>query len=171
MLLAIIIPILKRKKYGLTAVGVTLIMFGLSYYLMVFNITDKNMVTYALMNGIWHTVVSFAFSVGISMFSGVYAAVWRLRRDIIKQRKKSTGAVLGAGGALGGILAAGCPTCGAPLLALFGAPLALMSLPFAGLEIKALGLVLIGLSIYSLTEDVHKQLSGPSKISAPISKN
>ena len=171
MLLNIIVPILKRKRYLLTAGAAALIVFGLSYYLTVFNITGKSIFAYALMNGELYTTVSLILTLLISIFTGICAAIWLLRRDVIKQRKKSSGALMGAGGALGGILAAGCPTCGAPLLAFFGAPLALMSLPFKGLELKALSLILLFLSIYWLAENVYRQLSCACKIIIPTSKN
>lgn len=171
MLLTIIVKILKRRRYLAIAGATTLIMLGLSYYLMVFNITGKSITAYAVMNGVWYTTVSLALSVFISIFSGIYTAVWLLRRSIVKQKNKSAGAIMGTGGALGGILAAGCPTCGAPLLALLGAPLALMSLPFKGLELKAISLILLFLSIYWLTENIYRQLSCACKIIASTSKS
>ncbi|MFA4831179.1 MAG: hypothetical protein WC862_02625 [Patescibacteria group bacterium] len=171
MLLIIIAPILKRKRYLLTAAGAALAMFALAYYLMLFNITDKSMAAYAYMNGAWHTIGSVALTALISIMFGLYSGVWLFRRDIMKARKKAGHIALSASGALGGLLAAGCPTCGAPLLALFGAPLALMSLPFKGLEIKVLSVILIFLSIYSLAESVYKQLARACKINAPILKN
>ena len=63
-----------------------------------------------------------------------------------------------ASGAAVGLFASGCPTCGAPLFALFGAPLALFSLPFRGLELKVLSIALLVLSIYLLVENIQKQL-------------
>lgn len=148
--------ILKRKRYLFTAGTVALVMFALSYYLMVFNITSKSIINYAYMNGAWYTVGSITLSAFISLMLGLYLAMWLFKRDVMA--KNNGRAMLGAGGALGGLLAAGCPTCGAPLLALIGAPLALMALPFKGLEIKALSLILIFLSIYYLAESVYNKL-------------
>ena len=146
-------------------------MFGLSYYLMVFNITDKNIVAYAYMNGTWYTIGSLILTALISIMLGLYLAVWRFRRELAAARNTAGHAALSASGALGGLLAAGCPTCGAPLLALLGAPLALLALPFRGLELKALSLILIFLSVYSLAENLYKQLSCACEISAPAPKN
>ncbi len=163
MLLTIFFPILKHRKYLLIIISVTLIIFGLSYYLMMFSITNKSIIAYAQMNGEWYTAISFILSALISLFSGVYVVMWFLRRSFIRQRKEMAGTVLGTGGILGGVLVAGCPTCGAPLLALFGAPLALMSLPFRGLEVKVISLVLVFLSVYWLAENLYQQLSGTCK--------
>lgn len=140
-------------------------MFALSYYLMLFNITDKSIVAYAYMNGTWYTAASVAFTGIISIFFGVYVAMWLFRKDILKQRKRSAPSIMGAGGALSGIMVAGCPTCGAPALALFGAPLALMALPFKGLEIKIASIALLFLSIYWLTENVYRQVFGACELS------
>jgi len=167
MPLTIIILILKRPRYFLTAIVSAVIMLALSYYLMVFNITGKSMAAYAMMNGAWYTIASVALTILISILFGIYAASWLLRRDLIKQARATAGALLGTGGALGGIIAAGCPTCGAPLLALFGAPLALLGLPFKGIEIKVISLALLFLSIYWLAENVHQQISGTCELPKP----
>lgn len=157
--------ILKRKRYLFTAGIVALVMFALSYYLMVFNITSKSIINYTYMNGAWYTVGSVTLSALISLMLGLYLALWLFKRDVMAKNKAGH-ALLGASGALGSLLATGCPTCGAPLLALIGAPLALMTLPFKGLEIKMLSIVLIFLSIYSLAENILKKLSCALKINS-----
>lgn len=167
MLLTIIILILKRLRYFLTALALAAIMFALSSYLMVFNITDKSIAAYAIMNGTWYTITSVALTLFISMLFGIYAALWLARRDLIKHGQATAGALLGASGALGGIIAAGCPACGVPLLALLGAPLALYALPFKGIEIKVISLILLFLSIYWLAENVHQQISGTCESPKP----
>lgn len=160
---------MKHKRYLLAGVAAAVAMFGLSYYLMVFNINGKSIIAYAYMNGARYTIISIMLTALISILFGMYVSVWLLRRDIKVLRKISARAIMWQSGAVGGILAAGCPTCGAPLLALFGAPLALMFLPFKGLELKMVSLILLFLSIYWLAENVHQQLSRACKINTPTS--
>ncbi|MBI5230512.1 MAG: hypothetical protein HY981_04420 [Candidatus Magasanikbacteria bacterium] len=171
MFFAILFSSLKRKRYFLTALAAGFVMFGISYYLMIFNITGKSIYAYALMNGAWFTILSVVLTLLVSIFFGLYATVWLLRRDIIKQGKAATGTALGASGAFGGIVASGCPTCGAPLLALIGAPFALMSLPFKGLELKVISLIFLFASIYWLIENIYRQLYGACKITPQYNFN
>lgn len=53
----------------------------------------------------------------------------------------------GGAGALVGIIASSCPVCGSTILAGIGIIGSLSSLPFRGLEIKAISLILIALSV------------------------
>ncbi|MEK7139122.1 MAG: hypothetical protein AAB817_00290 [Patescibacteria group bacterium] len=166
MFFTIIGSMLKSIKYVVAAAAVTAAMFGVSYYLMVFNTTSKSMVTYALMNGLWYTIISLILTGGIALLVGINVALWLFRRDIIDRRTGSAGTFMGSGGAISGLLAAGCPTCGAPLLALFGAPLALMSLTWQGLELKVASLLLLFLSTYWLAENIYQQISGSCRLPA-----
>ncbi|MBI5135157.1 hypothetical protein HZA86_02900 [Candidatus Uhrbacteria bacterium] len=164
ILTKIIIILFKRKRYLLTAGSLAIGMVALSYYLMVFNITGKSIVAYSIMNGAAYTIGSLLLTMIIAIFFGIHGAVWLFWRDIRRKREKSKGSLVGIGGALGGIVASGCPTCGAPLLALMGAPLALLSLPFRGIEIKVVSIALLISSTYWLLENVYRQISGSCQV-------
>lgn len=128
---------LRQKKY--IAILSAIIAFALSYYLTVLPVTGLSLEIYADMNGLWFTVLTLGMSAIISVLFGVWVAV------------VSSAARPGVSGFLGtlvGAAATGCPTCGAPMLALFGAPLGLFGLPFWGLELKAASIILMSVSIF-----------------------
>lgn len=159
MIIEVTTSIIKRKKYWIPGAVLTIVVFGLSYYLMVKNIAFKSITIYAEMSGFWYTAFSLAMSLTVAVLSGIYLALFLFRRHIIKEKKNAGHASTGAGGVTTALLASGCPTCGAPVFALFGFPLALTSLPFQGLEIKLLSILLLSLAIYLLAENIQKNLT------------
>lgn len=56
--------------------------------------------------------------------------------------------------AVTGAVASGCPVCTAPLLGIFGFGGALALLPFQGLELKALAIVALGVSLHYTSKNV-----------------
>lgn len=158
MIASIIISILKRRKYGLVALVATILMAGLSYYLTIVNVAFHSFFVLLQMDGVVFTTASMVLSLLISILFGIYLALFIFRRDLIKDNKNAKAIASGLGGTVAGVLGAACPTCGAPLLALFGAPLALMALPFQGLEIKVLSIFLLLLSIHLLAQSIEKKL-------------
>ena len=159
MLKEITIPVLKRKKYALIALISALVMASISYYLTIVNVAFHSFSILLQMDGPLFTTVSFGLSLAISILFGIYIALFVFRHNLIKDSKAVKPALSGIGGTVAGVLGAACPTCGAPLLALFGAPLALMSLPFQGLEIKVLSILLLLLSIYLLVESIERKIN------------
>lgn len=159
MLKQIIPPILKRKKYALIALGAGIIMASISYYLTIINVAFHSFSILVEMDGWTFTAVSLGLSLIISALFGIYIALFIFRRDLIKDSKHIKPILSGIGGTITGVIAAACPTCGAPMLAFFGAPLALMALPFQGLEIKVLSILLLSLSVYLLTESIEKKIN------------
>jgi len=159
MIKQIVFPVLKRKKYALIALIAAIIMASVSYYLTMVNVAFHSLAILVQMDGPLFTTVSLGLSLIISLLFGVYIALFVFRRNLIKDSKNIKPAISGVGGAVVGVFAAACPTCGAPLFAFFGAPLALMALPFQGLEIKVLGVLLLLLSVYLLTDSIEKKLT------------
>lgn len=158
MIKQIILPILKRKKYGLIALGAGIIMAALSYYLTIVNVAFHSFSILVQMDGPSFVAVSLGLSLIISALFGIYLGLFIFRHGLIKNSKNAKPIISGIGGTVAGVIAAACPSCGAPILAFFGAPLALMALPFQGLEIKALSILLLLLSVYLLAESIEKKL-------------
>lgn len=154
----ITISVLKRKKYAVIALTAAVIMAAISYYLTIVNVAFHSFSILVQMDGPLFTTASVALSLTISILFGIYIALFVFRRDLMKDDKNSKAVISGIGGTITGVVAAACPTCGAPMLAIFGAPLALMSLPFQGLEIKVLSILLLILSVYLLTESIEKKI-------------
>ena len=158
MVLEITIPVLKRKKYAFIAVIAGALMAALFYYLTVINVAYKSISIFSEMNGLEFTIFSLLLSLVIAILFGIYLGLLIFRQDIIKDKKNPKHFLSGTGGTAAGIIGAGCPSCGAPLFAFFGAPMALLALPFRGLEIKILSILLILLSIYLLAQSIEKKL-------------
>lgn len=159
MIKEITTSILKRKKYALTALGAGILMASVSYYLTIVNVAFHSLRILVQMDGLQFTAISLGLSLIISALFGTYLALFVFRRDLIKDKKNVRPIISGIGGTAAGVIAAACPSCGAPLLAFFGAPLALMALPFQGLEIKVLGILLLLLSVYLLAESIEKKIN------------
>jgi len=158
MIKQIVFPVLKRKKYGLIALAAAILMASVSYYLTIVNVAFHSFFVLVQMDGWTFTAISLGLSLIISILFGVYLALFIFRHDLIKDGKNSKPIISGIGGTITGVIAAACPSCGAPILAFFGAPLALMALPFQGLEIKVLSVLLLMLSVYLLAESIEKKL-------------
>lgn len=140
-----ILEILRGKLW--LAAGSALLAFALSYYLTVFSVTGGGISIYADMNGVLYTVLTLGLSAIISVLFGVWVAL------------VSSTARPGLSGFLGtliGAAAMGCPTCGAPLLALAGFPLSLFYLPFWGLELKAASIIIMSVSIFFMLKPLKE---------------
>ncbi|HLD28415.1 MAG TPA: hypothetical protein VJB67_02285 [Patescibacteria group bacterium] len=155
--------ILKNKKYLTIAVASVAAMSAVSYYLTVMNVYQRSIFVYADMNGYWFTIFSLLFGAVIAILAGFYLSLLVFRRDVIRTKAPGNKAV-SLGGAVAGIVASGCPSCGVPLLGLIGFPLALYALPFKGLEVKALSIILLGMGIYLIDKNIKKNLIAQCKI-------
>ncbi len=82
------------------------------------------------------------------------------------QRIKQQGSItLSIGGAsVIGIAAVGCSTCGISLFALFGISGAVSSLPFHGLELHLVAILLLFASLVYLLKKLHKEVYCKSKM-------
>lgn len=167
MIADIVIPVLKRKKYAIITIVATVLLSALSYYLTIANVAFKSFFVLVEMDGIFFTMASLLLSFCISLFFGVYLALIVFRHDILKSEKSMKHAVAGVGGTVANVIVSGCATCGAPFLAIFGAPLGLMALPLQGMEIKIVSFFLLLLSLYLLTKHIEKKL----KCEVPVQSN
>lgn len=162
-MLKILLIILQRKKYLFITIVTTLIISSLIYYFTVINVFNKSLLIYAVMNGLFYTVLSLISGLLIAILFGFYLALLIFRREISKTREikgKATGLL----GLTTGFVAAGCPTCGVPVLALAGFPLGLLSLPFKGLEIRLVSISFLLLSIFLISKNIKHNLICQSSI-------
>ena len=111
--------------------------------------TDYSIGNFSIMNGLGYTLIVFSMNAVTSILIGLYAAIVSYRLNASKKSGKSTAGIFGI---ITGILGAGCPTCGSFIFGLFGAPLALYGLPFKGLEIKALSIILLSISVFLMSK-------------------
>lgn len=143
---------LLQKPYVYWVLGIFVVYLGLNVYISEFYITIKYLAVYAnqihwikLGLGMLFTVVIAALVAVNSVYSYI-----RYRE---KQKIKKSGA-LACVGTIGGLATGVCSSCVTsvfPLvLGLFGVTFSWASLPFEGLEIQALTITILGVSLYWL---------------------
>jgi len=153
--IGVIQMILSQKKYILTFLMTTFISFGVFYWLTVTNVANQSLDIYALMSGFNFTFWAIFFTAIISLLLGIFIALVVYRFKLIQNGSKKLG-FFGTLGFFFGVFSAGCPSCGSVILALFGAPLALMLLPYKGLELKVASILILIWSNYSMSRKLIK---------------
>ena len=126
---------------------------AVDFYLM-YGETPLYFWPYALLTFL--SAVLFGVSAAVSLYA------WE--KSDLRRRLSSGG--LGALGAFSGALASACPTCGAFLLSFFGAAGGLSFLPFKGLEVKFLSVLLLLFSLW-LTLKYFKKAEACGDCAAP----
>ena len=150
----IIKNILVRRNYFLIFVFSSIFIFAIFYILTLATTTDQSLSIFIMMNGFWFMVSTFLLLGVIAILFGIYISLFVFK---IKLRCKGKGiivSIFGGGGLIAGLFGAGCPMCGGFLFALIGMPLALFSLPFKGLELRILAILLLSLSVYFMSRSL-----------------
>lgn len=150
--------VFSNKKYLLISIVSGIALFSILYYFIVAKIADNSLRIAIMMSGAGYITWSVTLIFLTSLFFGIYLSllVFKVSSSIAIGGKSVVGAI-GAGIAGFGV---GCPTCGAVLFTLIGAPLALMYLPFKGVELQVLGVAFLLVSIYF----VSNSISGVCKV-------
>ncbi|HIH21544.1 MAG: hypothetical protein J4478_02055 [Candidatus Diapherotrites archaeon] len=149
--------VLGRKNYALIAIITSVVSAILLYYLMVFNVAFKSLSIFIEMNGLAFTYISIVSIAAIAILFGINTSLLAFKL----KRMKKAGSKRGIAGIFGGVVgafASGCPTCGSVVFAvLIGNPLTLFYLPFWGLELKALSIILLAISIFMLASRIDEK--------------
>ena len=93
--------------------------------------------------------------------------VWRIKT--IRSSGKMNFVV--GGSSLLGIVGSGCASCGLPILAFLGLSGAIFYLPFQGLELSVLAIILLSVSLYSLIKRGTKQAVCAVDVIPPLGYN
>ena len=112
----------------------------------------------ALLTGMWTAMstTSLVLLIIVAILTGVNLTLVVERiREIRASGKMSL--VVG-GSSLLGIVGSGCASCGLPILALLGLSGAAFYLPFQGLELSVIAIVLLAVSLYTLIRQRAKQV-------------
>lgn len=156
-MIRLLLTILKKRKYFWSALSAFLVLTAVSYYLTVVNVYQNSLIIYAELNGGLFTIISLSFSLLTTFFFGLYLALLLFKIDISKNRLVVNQAT-GWGATAINLVASGCPSCGTPILGLIGFPMALFSLPWHGIELKILSLILLLISIFFLLKNIKNSL-------------
>lgn len=144
--------VLDSWKYKLIGIISGLVIFSFLYYFLVAKVADNDIWISVMMSGAGFVTFSIVTSLIIAAFSGILISmiVYKFNQSRRIEGKGIFG-VIGSGIAAFGV---GCPTCGAFLFGLIGLPLALMYLPFRGLELQVLGILILMASIYLTSKSI-----------------
>jgi hypothetical protein len=114
---------------------------------------------FELFLGFQNTTVlhSFVSLIIISILFGILFSLIIYKTKMIKNIEKGKTGFLASVGIFLGILAPGCAACGIGLLSVFGIGAATLSLlPFDGLEISILSILILGFVTFKITKDINK---------------
>lgn len=142
----IVRDILSKRNYFIIFLITSLVGFVVLYKLTLATTAKKSLNIFIMMQGSIYVFVDLFVLLLISLLFGIYVSLFVYRVKIIRAVSKT--GFFGSLGLIVGLFSAGCPTCGAVLFSLIGMPLALMSFPFHGLELKVLSIILLSVSVY-----------------------
>jgi len=151
----VIKEIFKKDNYLILFLVVSIIIFIIFYFLTLATTTDQSLSIFIMMNGFWYMLSTF-FLLGIAaVLFGLYVMLLIFKiKNKTKNLKRKVSGLFGASGLITGLFSAGCPMCGGFLFGIFGAPLALFFLPFKGLELRVLAILLLSLSVYLISRSL-----------------
>ncbi|MGI0072278.1 MAG: hypothetical protein ACREA3_00490 [Nitrosotalea sp.] len=144
---------LRNPMYAATFAIIS-IALGALFWSLTFNFTPTPLPKYLQMYGVLFTVTTVTMSFIIAILTGLNIALILCRKQMTGSLGFKKGAGSSACSAFTGAIASGCPVCTAPLLGVFGLGGALALFPFQGLELKALAIVALGVSLYYTSKNV-----------------
>lgn len=111
----------------------------------------------ALLAGMWTAMsgLSLFLLVVVAILTGANLTMVVQRFQTIRASGKVSFMV--GGSSLLGIVGSGCASCGLPILAFLGLGGAIFYLPFQGLELSVLAIILLSVSLYSLIKQSTEQ--------------
>lgn len=113
----------------------------------------------ALLGGMWTAMseLSLALLVVVAVLTGANLTLVVKRLQTIRASGKMS--LMVGGSSLLGIVGSGCASCGLPLAAFLGLSGAVFYLPFQGLELSVLAIILLCVSLYILIRQSTKQMA------------
>ena len=148
--------VINKKNYFIIFLLVSIISFIVLYLLTLATVTDYSLIIFVIMNGFWYTVLTFLIFILISLLFGLYIALIVYKFKTLRKtslKSNTTGFI----GLVSGIFGAGCPMCGSLIFGFFGAPLALFFMPFKGLELRFLSLILLSISVFIISKNLDNK--------------
>ena len=145
--------VLSEKKYKLISLISGLIFFGFLYYFLVSEVAGNSIWISVMMSGPLFITLSIITILITSTLSGILFSMLLFKFSLYNQTVgNGMFGFIGSGISAFGV---GCPTCGAVLFGLIGFPLALMSLPFGGIELQVFGILILIASIYFIGKSIN----------------
>ncbi|MBS3085990.1 hypothetical protein J4225_04890 [Candidatus Pacearchaeota archaeon] len=145
--------ILSNSKYFGITIITSVVAFAVLYYFMLATVADMSLRIAVDMSGASYIYGTIASIILLSGLFGIYLSLIVYKFSFAFVGRKG---LFGIGGGFIGALGVGCPTCGALLLGLFGAPLALMYFPFQGAELRIAGIIILAFSVHFIAKSIDK---------------
>lgn len=142
-------PIFNVKKYRFWIIISFIVIFSIYWTLTFMYVYKYSPIRYAEMNGFYFTIASLLLNTALAGLTALNIGILMHKLDL---RKTANKGFLGLG-TLVGFAGTGCPTCGALLVSLVGAPLGLMFLPLKGIEFKLVGVVALIVALHFSIRD------------------
>ena len=152
-MLKIISLVLKDKKYKENFLYAFSIVFIIAAFLMNF-LSLPGLLQGRIIVTETSAPYSIIFLCIFSLLAAVAATLHIYKSDVFKQAKLGSGKIGIIGGFLG-LFTSACTICYPLILTALGIPTALAILPFGGLEIQALSIMLLLLSVYFISRNIE----------------
>ena len=162
--------VFSRREYLISAIAISLIFYSLNvvisnFSFIIYFYKENGLIRAikffsSLFLGFRETILfsSFLSLIAISILLSMLFSLIAYKTIMIKRSSKSIG-FFGTTGIFLGILAPGCAACGIGLLSVFGISAAVLTfLPFKGLEISILAILILGFSVFKISKDIKKAI-------------
>ena len=145
--------VLSKRKYKFISLIFGLSLFVILYYFLVAKVAYNSIWISVMMSGPLFITLSIITILITSTISGILFSMLLFKFSLYNQTVgNGMFGFIGSGISAFGV---GCPTCGAVLFGLIGFPLALMSLPFGGIELQVFGILILIASIYFIGKSIN----------------
>ena len=148
-----ILNVLRKPRYAFVAITISVIL-SILFWLLTFYFTPTPLPAYIQNYGILFTITTVTLGTAIAILTGINTSMVICRKQMTGGLGFGKGTTSNICSAVTGAVASGCPICTAPLLGVFGLGGALALLPFQGLELKAIAIVALGISLYYTSKNV-----------------
>ena len=146
--------VLSSWKYFLIFLITSLVSFLVMYKFTMLTVANQSLEIFIMMSGVNYTFLDLFVTAIIALLFGVFVSLFVYKFVLVRQISKT--GILGSIGLAVGLFSLGCPTCGAFFFMLIGMPLALMYLPWGGMELKVLSIAFLVVSNYLIVRGMTK---------------
>lgn len=148
-----ILNVLRKPRYAFVAIAISIVLSVL-FWLLTFYFTPTPLPSYIQNYGILFTATTVILGTAIAILTGINTSMVICRKQMTGGLGFGKGTTSNICSAVTGAVASGCPICTAPLLGVFGLGGALALLPFQGLELKTIAIVILAISLYYTSKNV-----------------
>ncbi len=148
--------VIREKIHLFTFLLASIFIFGIFSFLTLVTTADYSIKIFIIMNGMFYTILTFLSFIVISLLFGLYITLLIYKIKKIRKSGFKTN-IFGIAGLSFGVFGAGCPMCGSLIFGFFGAPLALFFMPFKGLELRFLSIILMFISVFIISKNLNNK--------------